>query len=730
MRRFRGVGILFMVALAAAPAWAEGEPVTPAASADQEQQLEPVVVTATRNLQPVSTAPGDVAVVNRETIDERPALMINDALKAVPGFFSRSELDFSPLQPVIVMHGIAGQNRTLVMVDGITLNEPRTGAGYFDGLALGNVDRIEVVKGPFSSLYGGYAMAGVINVLTKMPEKREVVIQGGYGGPFSSGEAPKNVGTVYASYGDRFLDRWSVFLSYGRTGTDGFPSQWNVTTNQPGAGVTGAIATTTNAGRPANWIGNAGDAGSFADNITLKTQYAFSDTTTLGFTYLRTNTQTTFGTPQTFLQNAAGTHVFNTGSIREASFLATRSGRTRDIFDVTYTTTLGPIQSKLSTGLVDVVQSYNRTPGSTALTTQGGGPGTYLDSPAMNWFVDLQFTAPEVARQVFTWGFTFQNQSTTSTTYALSNWQDPDSKTQLTDQAGGTSNTYGLYVQDEVRILKGLTAYLGIRGDWWKTFDGYNLSGNYAARTDGAVSPKGSLVYQPFAATTLRLDGGQSFRPPSLYELYSKYVGSYTLLPNPTLDAETDWSWDGGVTQGLWPGAQASVTYFQNFLSNLIYTQTLTPTLQTRVNVGKAESKGVEMVVEQRLFGVRLFGDATYTDAHITQNTANPAIVGKQMIDVPTWLCNMGVEGAVGPVSGSLVGRYVSKRYSTDLNTDTVNHVYTSYDPFLTLDGKLAYTFLDHATLAFQMTNITNKQYFTYYQSPGRAWLTQLTMKF
>jgi len=721
--------VMVVVALTAVGAWAQGGPETPAVP-DQERQLEPVVVTATRNPQPVSTAPGDVAVVDRETIEERPALLINDALKAVPGFFSRSELDFSPLQPVIVLRGIAGQNRSLVMVDGITLNEPRTGAGYFDGMALGNADRIEVVKGPFSSLYGGYAMGGVINVLTKMPEQREVVIQGGYGGPFSAGQAPENVGTVYASYGERFADRFSVFLSYGRTGTDGFPYLWNVTTNQPGAGVTGAIATTTNAGKPAKWVGNAGNGGSFADNITIKAKYEFSDTTSLGLTFLRTNTQTTYGTPETFLQTAAGAHVFNTGSIREASFLTTDSGRTRDIVAATYTTNLGPIQGKLSTGLVDVVQSFNRTPGSTALTTQNGGPGTYLDSPAMNWFLDLQFTAPEVLRQVFTWGFSFQNQSTTSTTYALSNWQNADSKTQLTDQAGGTSNTYGLYVQDEIRILKGLTAYLGVRGDWWKTFDGYNLSGTYPARTAGAVSPKGSIVYQPFAQTTLRLDGGQSFRPPSLYELYSKYVGSYTLLPNPNLDAETDWAWDGGVTQGLWPGAQASVTYFQNFLSNLIYTQTLTPTLQTRVNVGKAESKGVEMVVEQRLFGVRLFGDATYTDAVITQNAANPAIVGKQMIDIPTWICNVGIEGGVGPVSGSLVGRYVSKRYSTDLNTDTVNHVYTSYDPFLTLDGKLAYTFLDHATLAFQMTNITNKQYFTYYQSPGRAWLTQLTMKF
>ena len=724
---------LALAVTVAVPAWAAAEDESDEAKPGKETPLEEVVVTATRTEQELFRAPGSVSVITRDSLDKRNIQSLDGALKEVPGFYSRREAEFSLLQPVISMRGIAGQNRTLVMIDDIPLNEPRTGAGYFDGISVGDVQKIEVVKGPFSSLYGGYAMAGVINVMTKMPEKQEFVFKGGYGTSWNRNDAYDDLTNLYASYGDRFFDRWSVFASYGRSGTNGFPYQWNVTSSKPAAGVTGYSYTTDNAGNPRYLIGNKGDGFSWTDDVTVKTQYEVSDATTVGFTFLRTNYRNLYDPPNTLLTNAAGASVFTDGTskILAASYLPTASGRTRDIYNMKLDTELGPIKTKLSWGLVDEELSYNRTPGTTAATTQFGGPGTYLNSPAQEWFVDLQFTAPEVFKQVFTWGGAFRNDSTNSTTYNLSNWLDSSSKTSLASDAGGTSNTFALFLQDEIKIREDLTAFLGGRMDWWQVYDGYNQSGTLPGRADSAFSPKAALVYQPFAKTTLRASGGKSFRAPSLYELYSNYVGSYTLNPNPNLTPETAWSWDAGVDQGLWTGAKAKVTYFQNYLSNLIYTQTLSPILQTRVNVGKAKRSGVEMEIEQRVAKwVRLFGDATFTDAYISDDPANPAIVGRRMVDIPKWLLNVGVEAEYGPVSGSVVGRYVTKRFSTDLNTDTVNQVYTSYDPFFTVDAKISYHFLKYFTLSFAVNNLLNANYFVYYQAPGRSWYTELAARF
>ena len=180
---------LALAVTVAVPAWAAAEDESDEAKPGKETPLEEVVVTATRTEQELFRAPGSVTVVTRESLDKRNIQSLDGALKEVPGFYSRREAEFSLLQPVISMRGIAGQNRTLVMIDDIPLNEPRTGAGYFDGLSVGDVQKIEVVKGPFSSLYGGYAMAGVINVMTKMPEKQEFVFKGGYG-PVGIGTTP------------------------------------------------------------------------------------------------------------------------------------------------------------------------------------------------------------------------------------------------------------------------------------------------------------------------------------------------------------------------------------------------------------------------------------------------------------------------------------------------------------------------------------------------------------
>ena len=123
-----------------------------------------IVVTASSLPETVAATPASVTVITREDIDARAARDVADVLREVPGLvLARSG---SPGKATSLFTRGAASTQTLVMWNGIVLNNP-----YFSGYDWGRfstagVEQIEVVRGPFSALYGSEAMAGVVNVLT------------------------------------------------------------------------------------------------------------------------------------------------------------------------------------------------------------------------------------------------------------------------------------------------------------------------------------------------------------------------------------------------------------------------------------------------------------------------------------------------------------------------------------------------------------------------------------
>jgi vitamin B12 transporter len=135
----------------------------------QQQQppqkiTDTIVVTASGLPETVESTPASVTVINKDDIDKRDARDVADVLREVPGLFlARSG---SPGKQVSLFTRGAASTQTLVMWNGIEINNP-----YFSGFDWGRfstagVEQIEIVRGPFSALYGSEAMAGVINVLT------------------------------------------------------------------------------------------------------------------------------------------------------------------------------------------------------------------------------------------------------------------------------------------------------------------------------------------------------------------------------------------------------------------------------------------------------------------------------------------------------------------------------------------------------------------------------------
>lgn len=133
------------------------------ASAEQN----PVVVTATRIATPQSQIGSSVSVITAEQIARRQYKTVAGALRSLPG------VDVvqagGPGQQTSVFIRGASSSHTLVLIDGINITDPShpTGAVDFSGLLLDNVERIEVVRGAQSTLYGANAIGGVINIITR-----------------------------------------------------------------------------------------------------------------------------------------------------------------------------------------------------------------------------------------------------------------------------------------------------------------------------------------------------------------------------------------------------------------------------------------------------------------------------------------------------------------------------------------------------------------------------------
>ncbi|HUL31403.1 MAG TPA: TonB-dependent receptor [Thermodesulfobacteriota bacterium] len=705
---------------------------------EKEITLEPTVVTATRTEKEVGMAPASTSVVTKQDIEMRNTQAVDEALDDLPGVFERRGKGLMDTLSSVTIRGIPGQQRTLILLDGLPLNSAYDGTVTFAGLAPEDVERIEVVRGPVSSLYGSYAMGGVVNILTKMPQKREVTLKQGYGSD--------NYWSTYGSYGDKFKDL-SLFVSAGYRSTAGYITNFDVQSSKPPAGITGWWPTSSSQGQRRYLIGDSGKNGWYDANLTAKIEYNFTETSKLRLSYLRTQDGYNYGDPDTYLLNASGKPIFSYGSVKESTFLSGNGGKIQNLFNLGYETKFSDIKVKLLLGCNQLEDNWYITPGSTSATTQFGGPGTLSSTPSINYNADLQFTAPLVlpfvGKHVLTWGGSYRYDSANTKEHQLYNWKDENSQTALSFQSRGKDMNFALFAQDEIPILNNLTAYIGFREDWWRVFDGFansvGLPGypqDFSSRTASSFSPKGALVYNPFKGTILRTSVGKAFGAPSIYDLFRTWTTSYgvTYHSNPYLKPETSLSWDVGAEQGLWKGALVKATYFENYVDDLIYLRTVDATNMQYINVGKATIKGVEFAAEQKFdFGLRLFTNFTYNDTKVVKNSINPLSEGKQLTQTPKELFNIGGEWTIGPISARLVGRYVAKRYSDDRNRDTVNHVYGSYDPYFVADAKLSYKLTMYgmsgiASLA--VDNIFNRDYFTYYKSPGRQWFSDLTIKF
>ncbi len=172
---------------------------------------ENVVVTATLSPEEESELGAATTVIDRKRIEESGATTVLDLLRLVPGLdVVRSGGDGAVTS--IFLRG-ANSTQTLVLVDGVRVNSPYFSGYDFSALTTENVERVEVVRGPFSSLYGSDAMGGVVQVFTR-PATQAPAAEGA----LEAGSAALRGGSVFLSSGEGPL---SATASYRHASVDG-----------------------------------------------------------------------------------------------------------------------------------------------------------------------------------------------------------------------------------------------------------------------------------------------------------------------------------------------------------------------------------------------------------------------------------------------------------------------------------------------------------------------------
>jgi vitamin B12 transporter len=182
---------------------------TDASQSSDRSAGDQIVVTAGRTAQPLSEVGQSITVIDAGTIETRQAVTPLDLLRQVPGVTVAQNGGIGTSASVFIRG--ADSEQTVALIDGVKIDDPSSpGSGFdFGSLLIGNIDRIEVLRGPSSVLWGSQAIGGVVNLITRQPTDQLAVNARAEGGSYGTAQGFANVsdkfGPVSASVGGGYL---------------------------------------------------------------------------------------------------------------------------------------------------------------------------------------------------------------------------------------------------------------------------------------------------------------------------------------------------------------------------------------------------------------------------------------------------------------------------------------------------------------------------------------------
>jgi outer membrane receptor protein involved in Fe transport len=548
---------------------------------------ERVTVTATRTETRLGETAQSVVVISNEELETTAALTLDDALRQVAGFqlFRRTgSRTANPTAQGVSLRGVgaSGASRAVVLADGVPLNDPFGGWVYWSRVPRAALNRVEVLRGGASHLYGSGALGGVVNLIRRTSDATALSLEASYGNERTPDAA------LYAS---ATKNDWSASIAAELFRTSGYvlvDERERGRVDTPAASRHGALELAFE--RKIKDDGRAFVRGSY-------------------FVEARDN-----GTPlqinRTHIRSlqAGGDYRFE-----RAGAFSLRIYTGAQLFDQTFTAVAADRNSEMLTRLQRV--------------------------PAQVTGLTAQWSRSFGARQTLVAGFDAREVRGASDEIAFA-----QGRATAFVGAGGRERSAGFFAEDIVRVTPRLNVTVGVRFDRWRnyaarsetrplTITGTTATNLFPARTETALSPQLSVLYQPTKSLSLTAAMYRAFRAPTLNELYRSFrVGDVLTLANDKLMAERLTGGEAGATLlSFTERLTLRGTFFWMEIARPVANVTLnaTPALITRQrqNLGRTRSRGLELEAEARVSRRwNVTGNYLLTDSRVVEFPVNRAL--------------------------------------------------------------------------------------------------------
>ncbi len=622
------------------PSWLAFACLVPALQA-QLVSLEPVVVTAARAPEAPGQVPFSLTVLAGDTLRTAPAATLDDALRAVPGFslFRRSDsLTANPTTQGVSLRGLgpSGASRSLVLLDGVPLNDPFGGWVTWSMVPRESLVGAELVRGGGATAWGNAALGGVVQLLTEAPAARRDRLVA-TAGDFATRSAefavtaPAGRGTLQLSGRDFATDGFALVAPEDRGPVD--VAAWS----------------------RHHWLAGRWQQPVGAGAELIVTARTFAEERGNGTPYQRNSSRENSGSVVLHVQPAGSFGWTATAYAQDESFASTFSA-------------------------VNAARTAE-TPASDQFAVPAAAAGAAWTGA---WSADdgARTSAGADLRQVR--GETREN-------FSFSNGAFTRQRI-----AGGAQEFAGLFALRDQPLAAGLSATLGGRLDFWREQDGHRhetdrVTGNvlrddHDAASDGTeFSPSAGLVWQPAAGWRVHAAAQQSFRRPTLNELYRPFrAGSVITEANPALRTERNTGLEAGVdyTRG---SLKLDATLFWNELHDAVGNVTLARgpgtfplfgfipaggTGRQRLNLDRTRVRGAELSAEWRpIPTLSLNASLLYDDASVQRATVAPALVGRRLAQMPRQSAALGAGWrAPGGLTLTPRVRWLGRQFEDDEN--------------------------------------------------------------
>jgi len=640
-----------------------------------------------------------------------------DALKYLPSLLVRKRYigDYNHAVLSTRASGTGNSARSLVYADGILLsNLLGNGATFAPRWGLvtpEEIERVDVLYGPFSAAYPGNSVGAVVDYLTRMPGKFEAhALAGGFAQPFRL----YGTDTTYtgwqtsASLGNRSGD-WSWWINANRLDSEGQPLVFDTTATP----TPGAVPGTDKTGKPWYIKGTSTQYRTMQDHLKLKLAYDLSTDVRASYTlgWWRNDAD---GRSESYIDPSLNA-VTNHDVLEHRMQALSLKQNARGFFDW-----------ELAASVYDYgTDKSSRT--TTATTTDLAGTGWTTLSARGTWRPEGEGGLHVIEAGLQQDGYRLH--------------------TAVSGGAGsrfdGNTRLQSAWGQDAWRFADGWMAVLGLRGEHWQAYQGFTRTGANAyphpGRSDTRLSPKAALSHQLADGWVLKASAGRAVRFPTVSELYqgAATADGISNIANPDLRPERSWTSELSSEWTLPEASTLRLTLFHEDTRDALFSQALpnvTPVTNSVQNVDHVRTTGLEAVAQGEnvlLRGLDLQGSVTYADSKIVANSGYVSTpgdtAGKWQPRVPRWRASaLASWRATDRWTVSYGARYSGRQYGSLDNSDTNGFTYMGTSKYFTTDLRVRFAIDKQWHAAFGIDNLNDYQYWNFHPYPQRTYSAEL----